>query len=260
MSEAMRLRLLEELGHEVSTSTNNNQLSRALTYARRRMGFDHFAVIYDQWIGCTSGPSLLIHDYPDQWANAYISFGLGNRDPVRRACGQSFQGFIWREIGRLISMTRGDLKMLSIGREHGIADGFTVPRHLPSQVSAACTFAVGPGTRLPVDLLAVAEGVGAVALTTAKRIAGIAPPRAKAVLSDRQRDCVLLSARGLTANGIAKKLGIAKSTVIQHLRTARERYDVHCAEALLVCAIADGLFCIADVHPAIRRNRQSGLS
>ncbi|MGN6373988.1 MAG: autoinducer binding domain-containing protein, partial [Sphingomonas sp.] len=80
MSEAMRLRLLEELGHEVSTSTNNNQLSRALTYARRRMGFDHFAVIYDQWIGCTSGPSLLIHDYPDQWANAYISFGLGNRD------------------------------------------------------------------------------------------------------------------------------------------------------------------------------------
>src|SRR3546814_3555661 len=83
--------------------------------------------------------------------------------------------------------------MLSIGREHGIADGFTVPRHLPSHVSAACTFAVGPGTRLPVDLLAVAEGVGAVALTTAKRIAGIAPPRAKAVLSDRQRDCVLRS-------------------------------------------------------------------
>src|SRR3546814_6834891 len=78
-----------------------------------------------------SGPSLLIHDYPDQWANAYISFGLGDRDPVRRACGQSFQGFIWREIGRLISLTRGDLKMLSIGREHGIADGFTVPRHLP---------------------------------------------------------------------------------------------------------------------------------
>src|SRR3546814_3617929 len=86
------------------------------------MGFDHFAVIYDQWIGCTAGPSLLIHDYPDQWANAYISFGLGDRDPVRRACGQSFQGFIWREIGRLISLTRGDLKMLSIGREHGIAD------------------------------------------------------------------------------------------------------------------------------------------
>src|SRR3546814_10141893 len=103
--------------------------------------------------------------------------------------------------------------MLSIGREHGISDGFTVPRHLPSQVSAACTFAVGPGTRLPVDLLAVAEGVGAVALTTAKRIAGIAPPRAKAVLSERQRDCVLLSARGLTANGIGEKLEIGRAHV-----------------------------------------------
>src|SRR3546814_12150785 len=77
MTEDMRLRHVEELRHEVSTPTNNHQLSSALTYARRRMGFDHFAVIYDQWIGCTAGPSLLIHDYPDQWANAYISFGLG---------------------------------------------------------------------------------------------------------------------------------------------------------------------------------------
>src|SRR3546814_11925430 len=150
------------------------------------------------WSSDVCSSDLLIHDYPDQWANAYISFGLGDRDPVRRACGQSFQGFIWREIGRLISLTRGDLKMLSIGREHGIADGFTVPRHLPSQVSAACTFAVGPGTRLPVDLLAVAEGVGAVTLTTAKRIPGIAPPRAKAVLTDGSRTSVSLSARGLT--------------------------------------------------------------
>src|SRR3546814_1471499 len=103
------------------------------------------------WSSDVCSSDLLIHDYPDQWANAYISFGLGDRDPVRRACGQSFQGFIWREIGRLISLTRGDLKMLSIGREHGIADGFTVPRHLPSQVIAACPFAVGPGPRLQVD-------------------------------------------------------------------------------------------------------------
>jgi LuxR family quorum-sensing system transcriptional regulator CciR len=256
----MRLRLLEELGHEVSAPVTIDQLTKALSYVRRRLGFDHFAVIYDQWIGSTWGPSLLVHDYPDPWAKAYIGFGLGDRDPVRRACGQSFQGFLWRHIGNLISLTRGDHKMLSVGQDYGIADGFTIPRHLPNQVSAACTFAVGPGTRLPVDMLAVAEGVGAVALTTAKRIAGLAPPKQKAVLSDRQRDCVLWSARGLTADRIAKKLGIGKSTVIQHLRTARERYDVHCAEALLICAIADGLFCIADVHPAIERRHQSRLS
>src|SRR3546814_15207442 len=98
-----------------------------------------------------SGPSLLIHVYPDQWANAYISFGLGDRDPVRRACGQSFEGFIWREIGRLISFTHGYLKLLSIVREHGLAEGFTVPRQLPSQVSAACTFAACPGPRLQIE-------------------------------------------------------------------------------------------------------------
>src|SRR3546814_2664641 len=131
MTEAMRLRLLEELGHEVSTPTNNHQLASALTYARTRMGFDHFAVIYDQWIGCTAGPTLLIHDYPVHWANAYIIFGLRDRDPVRRACGTSFQGFIWRDIVRLISLPRSDIKLLSLGREHGLADGSTLPTNLP---------------------------------------------------------------------------------------------------------------------------------
>jgi len=250
----MRLKLLEELGYEISSPTTVDQLFRAMSVAARRMGFDHFAVAYDQWIGCTPGPNLLVHNYPDRWAKTYISFDLSGRDPVRRACEQSFQGFTWRNIDRLIPLTRGDRRMLAVGQDNGIADGFTVPRHLPGQANAACTFAVGPGTRLPVDMLAIAEGVGAVALTTARRIAGVATPKSKSVLSDRQRDCALLSARGLTAGQIASELGISKGTVIHHLRIARERYDVHCAEALLVCAIADGLFCLADVH----RNARGG--
>ncbi|RIA44307.1 DNA-binding CsgD family transcriptional regulator [Hephaestia caeni] len=250
----MRLKLLEELGYEISSPTTADQLFKAMTSAARRMGFDHFAVAYDQWIGCTPGPNLLIHNYPDRWARTYVSFDLSGRDPVRRACEQSFQGFVWRDIDRLIPLTRGDRRMFAVGQDNGIADGFTVPRHLPGQANAACTFAVGPGTRLPVDMLAIAEGVGAVALTTARRIAGVAVPKSKArsVLSDRQRDCALLSARGLTAGQIASELGIGKGTVIHHLRIARERYDVHCAEALLVCAIADGLFCLADVHRNVR--------
>ncbi|HWU93358.1 MAG TPA: autoinducer binding domain-containing protein, partial [Sphingomicrobium sp.] len=156
----MRLKLLEELGYEISSPTTADQLFKAMTSAARRMGFDHFAVAYDQWIGCTPGPNLLIHNYPDRWARTYVSFDLSGRDPVRRACEQSFQGFVWRDIDRLIPLTRGDRRMFAVGQDNGIADGFTVPRHLPGQANAACTFAVGPGTRLPVDMLAIAEGVG----------------------------------------------------------------------------------------------------
>lgn len=218
------------------------------------MGFDFFATAYDEWIGGGEGTNFLINDYPDSWGKFYIEFGLGNSDPVRRAGEVSFSGFAWRDMRRRIPMTRRDLQMLEIGRENGIADGYTVPRHTPAQASGSCTFAVGPSTRFPQEMLPIAEGVGGAALTTVKRILGVARPGPKAVLSDRQRDCVLLNARGFTAEQIGRLLGIKAGTVIHHLRLARERYDVHSSQALLVCALVDRLFSLADVYPIPRRH------
>lgn len=254
----MRLRLLEELGHEVSLPNNPVQLDQAMTRATRRLGFDYFAVAYDQWGAREPVATFLGHNYPDRWATTYVGLDLAGRDPVRRACEHSFTGILWHDLGRYVPMSRRDWGMLAIGREHGVADGFTIPRHLPGQVSAACTFAVGPGTRLPVDMLAVAEGVGAVALTTARRIAGVVPPRSKPVLTDRQLECLLWSVCGLSAKRIAKKLGLGESTVVHHLRMARQAYDVHASEALLICAIADGTLCLGDVHREIRGSTMVG--
>lgn len=247
----MRLRLLEELAYEVSRPVTEEAFDGVMASVARRMGFDFFAAAYTQWL--RGEGNFLFNNYPEGWRNFYIEFGLDECDPVRRAGEISFTGFAWQDMTRLLPMTRQDLKMLSIGRDHGIADGYTVPRHLPGQASASCTFAVGPNTRFPVEMLPVAEGVGAFALTTMKRIVGVAQPGPKPVLSDRQRTCVLLNARGLTAAKIAATLGIAEGTVNHHLRIARERYDVHSAEALLVCALVDRLFALADVYPTSRR-------
>jgi len=250
----MRFRLLEELGHEISQPTTEETFFKAMNSITKRMGFDYFATAYDEWIGGGEGVNFLANDYPETWGKFYIEFGLGNCDPVRRAGEVSFTGFAWRDMRKRIPMTRRDLQMLEIGRENGIADGYTVPRHTPAQASASCTFAVGPSSRFPLEMLPVAEGVGGAVLTTLRRIVGVAQPGPKAVLSDRQRDCVLLNARGFTAEQIAQLLGIKSGTVIHHLRIARERYDVHSSEALLVCALVDRLFSLADVFPTARRH------
>ena len=67
-------------------------------------------------------------------------------------------------------------------------------------------------------------------------------------LSPRQRECVLWSARGKTAAETAAILGIGEDTVVQHLRTARERYDVHSRHALILCSLFDGLISFADIR------------
>lgn len=239
--------LVEKYASEIAIAGNEAQLFATLSQATKRLGFDHFALAYDRR-GTGAPTSLLVHDYPSLWAKTYVEFDLGGADPVRRAGERSMMGFEWRNLGTLVPLTRRDRQMLAVGRENGIADGFTVPRHLPGEASGACSFATRPGTTLPADMLHIAEIVGAFALTHARRLVGALPPKGRPMLSERQRECLLWTARGKTASEVGAILGISEETVNQHLKTARLRYDVHCRQMLILCALFDGVIGFSDVY------------
>lgn len=137
--------------------------------------------------------------------------------------------------------------MLSVGRECGLGDGFTVPRHLPGLARGTCTFVVQPEKILPRLLLPTVEIIGALALACALRVWGFADRPLAPRLSDRQRECLLWAARGKTAAETAIILGISPETVVQHLKVARERYEVHCKQSLILSALFDGVIGFADV-------------
>ena len=241
----MRLNLAEEISSEFIEIDTESALTSSLAKAARRLGFDHFALSLDP--RPSAGAGLLLHDYPDEWAKVYVAFDLAGRDPVRRACDKSLTGFEWCRIEHMIPMTRGDRQMLAVGRECGIGDGYTVPRHLPGEASGSCSFVVRPDGQLPKSILLVAEIVGAFALASACRLAGMIRSPNKAVLSERQRECLLWAARGKTAAETAIILGISEETVIQHLKMARDRYDVHCRQSLILHALFDGLIGFGDI-------------
>lgn len=243
----MHAHLTDEFASELINITNGRELHEALDTVALRLGFDHFALSLELRSGSIRAQGLLIHNYPGEWAKAYVGFDLAGQDPVRRACDKSFIGFAWDKIGSLIPMTRGDRQMLRIGRECGVGDGYTVPRHLPGLARGSCTFAVSPDRSLPRSQLAVAEIVGTLALSSAL---GLGPSHRSEVvptLSDRQRECLLWVARGKTAAETAIILGISTETVVQHLKVARERYKVHCKQALVVAALFDGLIGFSDI-------------
>ena len=243
----MRVRFAQEFGASLFDIETANDLKDALKQASQRMGFDHFALSLEARASDDADTEMLLHDYPDEWAKVYTSFDLAGRDPVRRACDQAFGGFTWERIGQLIPMTRGDRQMLAVGRECGIGDGFTIPRHLPGMARGTLTFVVAPDRCLPHRWLVVAEYLGTLALTSALKISDMARPVALPRLSDRQRECLLWVARGKTAAETAIILGISSETVIQHLKMARERYEVHCSQSLILAAMFDGLIGFGDV-------------
>lgn len=243
----MHAHFAEEFATELVNVQSDADLDDALGRVSRRLGFDHFALSLELRSGSRRHPGMLLHDYPLEWAKVYTGFDLAGQDPVRRACDKSFAGFAWENIDKLIPLTRGDRQMLAVGRECGIGDGYTVPRHLPGLARGTCTFAVCPDRKLPWRRLAIAEIVGALALSCAL---GLEPSRRAQelpALSDRQRECLLWVARGKTAAETAIILGIRTETVIQHLKIARERYQVHCKQSLVVAALFDGLIGFADI-------------
>lgn len=243
----MQVGLAEEFARELAHVRAGSHLSEALGQITRRLGFDHYALNLEFRAQRALATNLLLHDYPDAWAEVYVGFDLAGQDPVRRACDKTFMGFAWGALEHLIPMTRGDRQMLLIGRECGIGDGFTVPRHLPGFVRGSCTFAVAPDRGMPAETLVIAETVGALALSCALRLGSPSDPDKPPVLTDRQRECVLWVARGKTACEIAMILGIGTETVIQHLKTARERYQVHSKQSLIVSALFDGMIGFADL-------------
>lgn len=243
----MTIDFAEEIASELASINSGKELTTSLERTARRLGFDHFALSLETRTNSTTETELLLHDYPDAWAKVYVNFDLAGQDPVRRACDKSFVGFAWDSISRLIPLTRGDRQMLAVGRECGIGDGYTIPRHLPGMARGTCTFVVGPEKSLPRRLLAVAEIAGSLALSCALGLTGIAARTADPRLSDRQRECLLWVARGKTAAETAMILGISTETVVQHLKLARERYDVHCKQSLVLAALFDGMIGFGDV-------------
>ncbi|MDP3906742.1 LuxR family transcriptional regulator [Novosphingobium sp.] len=248
----MGLKLAEEFASNLVKVETEAALGEALGQVSRRLEFDHFALTLQARTSTDGPPDLLLHDYPDEWARVYINFELAGRDPVQRACDKSLTGFEWDHIERLIPLTRGDRQMLAVGRECGIGDGYTIPRHLPGEARGTCSFAVRPGANLPRPLLMATEIIGALGLACAHRVSGLVRKPSRPALSDRQRECLLWAARGKTAAETAIILGISIETVIQHLKLARERYDVHCRQSLILNALFDGLIGFSDIF---RRRR-----
>lgn len=244
----MRLALIERYGELILRSPSIDSLHELLARATHDIGFDRFALALDIGNGVERGTSVLVHNYPAAWADIYEGFNLAETDPVRRAAEQSLLGFLWNELPAMVPMTEDETMTFKMGQRHGLAGGYTVPRHLPGSMTGCCTFIIGADGSLPKDKVIVADALGAAAIARARQLSGwpICSPDGK--LTDRQRDCVLWAARGKTDWEISRILGIGRETVIQHLKDARQRYDTNNRSSLILCALFDGVIGFSDIY------------
>jgi LuxR family quorum-sensing system transcriptional regulator CciR len=233
----------------VEAAGDADELGRVLRAITRDLGFQYFAVTHHVDVVAAGERAIRLHNYPAQWADYYDAQALGVSDPVHRASHVTSVGFRWSQMPRMIPLTAHDRRILALGREQGIGDGFTVPANVPGEAHGSCSFASEADRPIQEAMLPIAQLAGAFAFEAARRLWSGRGKRDEEApqLTDRQRDCVLWVARGKGDWEIARILGVSEETVARHIKQACERYGVNKRTLLAIRTLFDGTLSFSDL-------------
>src|SRR5215210_7653899 len=153
-------RLSGELCRIVEGARSADDLKLAMGAVAAKLGFQYYALSHHVDISRAGGDAIRLHNYPARWADYYDSRSLGVSDPVHRASHVTSFGFCWSNMPAMIPLTAEDRKVLALGREQGIGDGYTIPANVPGEARGSCSFANEAGRSMPVELLPFAQLAG----------------------------------------------------------------------------------------------------
>jgi LuxR family quorum-sensing system transcriptional regulator CciR len=242
------LSLVEEFAAAAERAPAMPVLNALTAEAVRELGFDYFGIVHHLPYGKPLAGRVGLHCYPEEWVARVRDMGRPP-DPVHRAAERTACGFRWDRMDAVITMTARERAHLDQAARHDIGGGFTVPNHVPGEAPGSASFGLRAGRPLPERNLAAVQALGNFAFEAARRLTRGGGPNwiAAVSLSERQRDCVLLVARGNSDVAIGRRLGLRPRTINEHVEAAKRRYGVSTRSQLVVQALLRGEIAFGDV-------------
>lgn len=241
-----RARIVRDFTRAAGSAAGLTRLHAALGEAVRALGFHHHLLQ-----GADGG--VWLADMPVGWHPPPPA-----QDAILAAAARSPLPFLWSDIGRLIGPTPLQRAGLDSAAMAGIGAAVTMPFHRggdgengnPGVFAGCCSLAMQGGAALPPESLAAGHYVAAVAFGAGERLRGLGlsdeaetAPR----LTPRQRDCVVLVARGKSDWEVGQLLGISESTVHKHIEDAKRRFGVSTRIQLVVQSLFEAKLAFAEV-------------
>ena len=245
-SARTRPRIVQDFAYVSRSARSTAQLRSMLCETAWALGF-HYLVLQG-----ASG-QVWLADLPPGWT-AVVPI---SSDAVLAAAMQSYAPFLWSDISRLVALNRSQRDFLNAAHAAGVGAAVAVPIHRPrgeqkagsySVFAGCCSFLMKNGVPLPLESLAAAHYVGALAFDVAENLRDCraAEPRGPQ-LTPRQRDCVVLVAQGKSDWEVGQVLGISESTVHKHIEDAKRRFGVSTRVQLVVHSLFDARLSFSDV-------------
>jgi DNA-binding CsgD family transcriptional regulator len=230
------------------------ELTAAFQSALEHLGFRHFACC--SHVNPRSPPqsAVVLHNYPSAWARSFAEQNLHECDPVFQRAERDILPFRWNAPDFGAALAPSQRRILEGAASMGIADGYTVPIHLPwaaGALRASCSVipdssSIDEGAYRAVQVMAPYL-YASVGYHKELKIARENALQAGPVLSARERDCLKLAGQGKSEWAISKLLGISKDTVHKHVEAAKRRFGVSTRMQAVLCAIQHHEISLGDV-------------
>jgi LuxR family quorum-sensing system transcriptional regulator CciR len=221
------------------TAESLKSLQDMISQVLPRFGLDYFLMSHHVDFGKPAPGTVQISNYPAEFVAVQREHGGWRDDPVLLACEKTTAGFFWSDVVTMMPLTDYHRSRFEIGRRYGLADSFVVPNHIPGEYSGSVHFTVGPSRPFPRHLAPALQSFATYGFEAARRLARTHDGSTlnSVPLTDRQIDCVLLSARGKSDTDIAQLLGLTRRTVNEYIEGAKRRYCVATRQQLIVRAL-----------------------
>lgn len=233
------LERVQDFADAAMTIPSITDLRLLMAEATHAFGADYFLMIHHADFSKGEDGLVRIGNYPDEFIRISRQRGRPLDDPIMDACQKTLTGFFWSDVGALVPLTDKYRSRVEAVERTGLADGFVVPTHVPGEHLGSCHFATRRGRTLPRENSAALQTIAIYGFEAARRLVqpSSVPPQPAPGLSDRQRECIILSAKGKSDSVIGQLLGLSPKTVNAYIEAAKRRYGVATRNQLIVRAL-----------------------
>ena len=193
--------------------------------------------------------ALVLTNYPDGYAEAYLEGGLFRKSPMVRWAMENVGARSWSELAADVAadrLTAEEMEVVAFNAKHGVTAGYLVsfPRSSPRE-----GYGIGVSStsmdQARIDEVWARRGAEFETILVTAHLTMLSLPygHLTRTLTDRQREVLELVADGKTIQDAADLIGRNPATVEKHLRLAREALDAETtAQAILKAGVQNQFF------------------
>lgn len=232
----------------LSKANSIDEITAICRFHARQLGFDNFIYALRIPTQFSEARIVMIKGYPDEWLNHYFESAFYDNDPVINYCSKSLVPIQWHDLP--IEKASLSERVMNEATEFGLKTGISMPVHSPRGEFGIFSLSVNSrliaAQQITVQAMPYVQIMASYLHEALCRVINLKESSEKPLLTDREKECLRLTADGKTSWEIGKLLNLSERTANFHINNAMIKLDVSNRQHAVAKSILQGLI---NPHP-----------